>query len=839
VIASLLLGAALALAADAGVGDAPARPDATAEASASDGGRPAVDQAGPPPLTTPPLPLTPASPSYPAAARAAGRQGTVVIRLHIDKDGQVTDARVTAGVHPDLDDVALEAARAMTFRPARRDGQPIAAVIDWRVEFRLPELAAPAPVGAPPPAVRAPASDRRGTLVGRALEKGTRRALAGVAITLGVEPAGEADARGRFSVEAPCGPQHLTFQQPGFDPLTVTADPCAAAPPLEVRLPRRTGAPSYETVVRAPSSHFSTHLEKEELTTTPGSMGDPLRVIESLPGVTSALWPAAIYAIRGANPGNTGFFLDDLRIPALFHFALGPSVIHPYFFRDMDFYPGGYPARFGRYVGGVVSAHTRAPPTDAVHGSADVRLYDAGGLVSAPFPDGQGAVAVAARYSYTGAVISLLSDTVRLDYWDYQARVDRTVGRARLTLLAFGSRDVLLSSSVDTPNREVALRFHRLALRAELPAGGGLLLGSVGLGSDHSKAPLADQFPIVVDARSVSPRLAYRRPTRHVDLEVGFDGELTRYSPLASVVRPGSVDLVRERDVRLLAGYLSATVRAGSRLLLTPEVRLDSYTVTGTERRDLAPRLSGRLTVTGGTVIHAASGRFTQTPSIPLQVPGVESFGLALYGLQSSWQGSLGAGTTRLFPGVTLDVTGYIQRYVLTDLRDPRIEAIDPLQDDFLVPRDALSYGVELMVRRPATERLHGWLAYTLSTSQRALGGGVIAPSDWDQRHVVNLVLGYRWGRTTVGGRAHVHTGRPVLVVDSQGPELQRLPPFYQLDLRVDRRMIFDRYALTLYAELVNATLTRQVVSLTDTGTGQRQGDFRIVIPSIGVHGEF
>jgi len=53
--------------------------------------------------------------------------------------------------------------------------------------------------------------------------------------------------------------------------------------------------------------------------------------------VSAVTWPAAVYAVRGANPGNTGFFLDDVRIPALFHLALGPSVLHPYFFGGMDF----------------------------------------------------------------------------------------------------------------------------------------------------------------------------------------------------------------------------------------------------------------------------------------------------------------------------------------------------------------------------------------------------------------------------------------------------------------------------------------------------------------------
>src|SRR4029077_20090545 len=121
---------------------------------------------------------------------------------------------------------------------------------------------------------------------------------------------------------------------------------------------------------------------------TPGAAGDPLRVIESLPGVAQLAWPLALYAIRGANPGNTGFFVDGMRVPALFHFALGPSVVHPYLIDRVDFYPGGYPARFGGYASGAVAAETTSPPPDLAHASADLRIYDVGGIVTSPWDKG-------------------------------------------------------------------------------------------------------------------------------------------------------------------------------------------------------------------------------------------------------------------------------------------------------------------------------------------------------------------------------------------------------------------------------------------------------------------
>ena len=683
-----------------------------------------------------------------------------------------------------------------------------------------------------------------GRVAGRVLAKGTRAPIRGASLAAGVADVGETDARGDFAVEIPCGHQRLGVQAPGFERLTIEVDVCGAPQaPLTLRLTPSAAGPAYETIIRAKLVESQVHLASEELTQTPGTLGDPLRAIESLPGVATVAWPAPIYAVRGSNPGNTGFFLDGVRVPALFHFALGPSVIHPYFFGGLTFFPGGYPARFGRYAAGIVAADTRAPATDRIHASVDLRLFDAGALVSAPLPGG-GGVAVAGRYSYVATLASLLNEDVRIEYWDYQLRVDRRAGPVQLTLLAFGSRDVLAPKRSDTI-REVNLSFHRVSLRAVAPMLGGRLQGSLAVGSDHTRAPILETYPITVDALSAAPRLAFLRSWAAADVALGFDGELTRYQPVVTgTIRPeGDSDLGRRRDAILLAGYASTTVRAGGRLALTPELRFDSYDVGGARAQDLAPRLAGRIALGDHSAIRVAGGRFTQLPSLPLQIPGADGFGLRLLGLQSAWQASIGVDTNR-FAAIELAVTGYVQRYRLTDLRNPTPTDPDPLADDFLVKRDALSYGVELLARRPLGQRLHGWISYTLSNNVRSYGGGAVGPSDWDQRHVFNVVAGYRFGRTTLGGRAHFNTGRPYVryegpFVDA-GEPFQRLPAFYQVDVRIDRRVVYDKFVLNLYAELVNATWSRQVYAVRPTATGEvEQQSFRIVLPSIGVRGEF
>jgi hypothetical protein len=561
--------------------------------------------------------------------------------------------------------------------------------------------------------------------------------------------------------------------------------------------------------------------------------------------VTPIVWPAALYSVRGTNPGNTGFLVDGLRVPALFHFALGPAVIHPYFLGGLDFYAGSSPIEHGRFVGGLVAASTAAPPTDRAHGSADVRLFDAGGIVTVPFDGGRGTVAVAGRYGYPGALLTALDDNISLQYWDYQARADHDLGPGRLTLFAFGSFDALTSSSSPLSSssefaaqeQKLVLTFHRVDLHWAGAMGAGRLRAGLAAGLDRTELPSDENDRLSTEARRLIPRLSYDRAVGAASWHIGVDGEWTRHRPQVSAASSSELaTFALPRTVRLAGAWTSLRLALGSRVVVTPGLRLDDYQEGGVQARDLGPRLEVRVRASDAVTVKASGGRVTQMPSFPLELPGFEGFGLAALGLQSAWQGAVGV-EARLPAGIGLDASSFAHRYVLTDIRDPRRG--NPLLADFLTRRDALSYGLEIMIRRPPTARTYGWISYTLSRSLRAFEGGVVTDADWDQRHVLNVVAGHRWRRYTFGGRFHLHSGRPVTIDGALPLEFGRLPPFYQLDLRVERRVVYDRFTLDLYLETVNTTATRQVVSLQRTAAGLHQDSFRIILPSLGVRGEF
>lgn len=87
-------------------------------------------------LTPPQVTYCP-EPAYPPRERKAKHEGAVGVALQVDKDGVTHDIAVAHSLSPDFDAAALEAVNKWRFTHATRDGKPVRARIEVRVEFHL------------------------------------------------------------------------------------------------------------------------------------------------------------------------------------------------------------------------------------------------------------------------------------------------------------------------------------------------------------------------------------------------------------------------------------------------------------------------------------------------------------------------------------------------------------------------------------------------------------------------------------------------------------------------------------------------------------------------------
>lgn len=744
-----------------------------------------------------------------------------------------------------------------------------------------PAEPAPTPQGESEPEVAAPKVDseadrsQRARLRGRVLTYGEREPIGGARMIFSSDraPVESADD-GSFSVFLPPGEHNVRIVAQGFEDLesTVTLTPKQDLE-LEYRMDRALDGPVYRTVV----SHekqvavSSTTLRDEEMRSVAGSQGDPLRVVSSLPGVGQIAGFLPYVVVRGAAPGNTGYYLDGTRVPILFHVAIGPSVIHPYFIDTVDFYPGGAPVRLGRYASGIIEARTRAARRDRVHGDVELKLTDAALMVEVPLdrrrdPDceekrrrdcergpARGALTLAGRYSYTGAILTLAAANAKIQYWDYQARFDHRLGKhLNYTAFAYGSFDNLgLKEAIDEETGEVVepppilrFQFHRFdnRIRQRL-RGGGTASYAVVLGLDQTGLT-----ELGTNEWRVAPRVDFAVPVKdNIGLHFGVDQEVQIFrlaQQLDELEDIGGVEdlalLFSDRTVSATGAYFDVEIEKNN-VQIRPGIRADLYVQSGsspylpnargiTNAIGLDPRILTREKLNERWSLRQSVGIFHQPPSSPIPIPGVESFGFER-GLQRNTQGAFGY-EWRVVPDILrIEQEAYVGR--LTNLQDYELGDTDfeiEELEDIISQVNGWTYGLETLIKLEPGQRMFGWIAYTLSRSTRDFPLGGSAASNWDQRHILNGVVGYKLPRRwSIGTRVHYHTGRPwtsPLPNQEQIDALRlnrnnaRLPAFFQLDLRIEKSWVWPNWQLQGVLDVANSTYSREIFACTPAGGG-------------------
>ena len=513
----------------------------------------------------------------------------------------------------------------------------------------------------------------------------------------------------------------------------------------------------YQTRVRAAraANDVTRHsLSVPELTTVPGTFGDPLRVLQNLPGVSRAPYGLGLLIVRGAPPTDTGVFVGGQQIPQLYHFLVGPSVIAPHLIERVDFFPGGFGVRYGRASGGAVDVQLKEGPATGFHGGADLSVLDVSAFAEGPLHGGRSPGTDGAPTSTTTATVAVRRSTIDAllplvvprqqgstfvttvpVYWDYQARVVHDFGgtRGRIGLMAFGSDDTLKLVSQDPQAGDFSLNthngFHRvIAYWAGSIAGWtGRLSPAYGNGEDSFSIGSTSGF--IRYQRAYLRADASRPLGARVDVRLGFDGLYSYDTGNFDIWYPregrnfGTATLERQRASRALidwapAAFVETELRPHPALRIVPGLRFDAYHVIGMNKFSWDPRLSIRWSPVAPWTFKAGAGLYHQLPTGQFMD---REFGNP--NLKLIWTEQYAVGVERtLGDRLRLDATAYVVRR--HDLPVPSVE-------HFSSTGRGRAWGLEVLLKHDVTAHVFGWLAYTLSWSQQT---GRERRGD-DQRH--------------------------------------------------------------------------------------------------------
>jgi TonB family protein len=778
--------------------------------------------------------------TYPKEAEAAGLSGEVGLDVDIGVDGSVAAARVVRPAGYGFDEAALAAVKQFIFSPAEIDNKPAAVTIGYTYHFLLARTEAP----------KVPVTEAVGSakLRGLVLEKGSKKPLSGVTVQVdAVVPAGGeivTNGAGRFELTLPVGMHELTLFAAGYEQLdkAVTIERGRDLEATFYLRPKIIGL--FQTTVRAkPESDVvvSYTLDREEIRRTPGTFGDPLKILQDLPGVSRSPFDIGLLVIRGADPQDSQAYIDGITIPQIYHLGGGPAVISPELVQTLNFYPGGQGARYGHGIGGVVDIDTRRLVPDRLHALVDINVAFGQTFLQVPIGDNW-VVAVAGRRSYFDLIIKpfLGSGTTVVPYfWDYQLKIDEGHPGDRNTfgLFLYGSNDTLNVLSQNFAGQATPLtigyntQFHRLELRWTYKEGKFTSTARPYIGTEtlHFNT-FASNFGGTLNSLGLRHDMSYETSST---LKWNF-GEDIRYngynftanlpSPQDYLVFPGSAIVASiEQFNRNFPGldigpWAEAVIKLPRNIAIIPGLRLDYYNWNHQTLGSVNPRLTVRWGLTDRLTVKGSVGLYSEPPPI-LDLD--QQFGTE--NLQLLWALQFSAGFEYLItPSLHLDMTGYFNdRWGLVN---GFLGPVPPGQSALNNYGFGQTYGLEVFLKQDITPRLFGWLSYTLSVAEETAGPNQIWNlSAFDETHILAAVLSYNLGAGfIVGGRFRLVSGTPFTPVtgstydvDSNlyspifGPNLSaRHELFRQLDIRIDKEWIWDTVSVDVYIDIWNITNT-------------------------------
>ena len=599
----------------------------------------------------------------------------------------------------------------------------------------------------------------------------------------------------------------------------------------------RVTAPVYEEVEKAAASQIT--LNSTEIKNLAGVLiDDPLRSVQTLPGVAAGDDFNASYSVRAGGFENNGILVDGVLTHNLAHTLQGTqdpagsvTILNGDLVDSMALYSMAFSAKYGDRTASFLDVTTREGSRDRFRTRLAVSGTNAAIVAEGPLDAGRkGAWIASARKSYAGYLIRRLGTESDLDlgFTDAQGKVvyelteRQKLGGSFVWGRSILSRDPAnrgITSIIDGANNVGVANMSwiwtpgpRLYWESRL-----YLIRETFENRNKNDAVLDEGHYSDAAARSDLSFLAGRGHR----LELGF---LSRNIMADVLDRRYNYSLQQFVDFDHASGsywqhaaYLQDrwSIR-GDRLTAIFGGRVDTTGLTGEIL--VHPRVSLEWRWGAGNKLDAGWGVFSQFPEV-LPVLG------------RNGNRNLPAEIARHY------VLGY-ERLLSSNSR-VRIEIFAKQEANLLRSRDRLyrlvngkvtppdinfrfdsalrgeTRGFEVFLQRRSANRLAGWISYAYARSRRHdLVTGEWYNSDYDQRHTVNAYGGYRFSESwSLSLKARLGSGFPYPgYLEKRGSDFylttvrnsERLPIYSRVDARVNKAFYFKRSKLSLYLEVLN-----------------------------------
>lgn len=560
-------------------------------------------------------------------------------------------------------------------------------------------------------------------------------------------------------------------------------------------------------------------INTTEILRNPGGNRDISKVIQTLPGVATTVSFRNDIIIRGGAPNENRFYLDDIEVPNINHFATqgssgGPvGLINVNFIREVDFYASAFPSNRMNTLSSVMNFKQVSGNPDRLAGTFMVGSSDIGLTLDGPTGD-KSSFILSARRSYLQFLFSALKLPFLPTYNDFQYKhVIRPNDKNKFTIIGLGAIDDFelnqsVNDGIDDPDElernnyilntlpvntqwnytiggkwehfsgdnshMVVLSRSRLDNKSvkyrdniEIPSN--LLLNYASTeGENNVRYEYLHQGPVWTWSWGLNYQFA--QYTNSTVTQREFNGNVI------------NVDFSSKLNLNKYGGFIQASRKLFSeRLSLSMGLRTDANDFSSEMSNpldQLSPRLSLSYALAPKLSLSFNVGRYFQLP--PYTVLGFRSnqgelvnreTGIKYISADHYVIGLESQPTS--FSKITLE--GFYKNYrnypfILSDSI-----SLANLGGDFGVIgnepaspySDGRSFGVEFLAQQKMSKTIYGIVALTLVRSEFTDKNREYVPSSWDNRFIANVTAGKQFKRNwEVGIKFRYQGGSPYTPYD-------------------------------------------------------------------------
>ncbi|MCK5051779.1 MAG: TonB-dependent receptor [Candidatus Cloacimonetes bacterium] len=629
-------------------------------------------------------------------------------------------------------------------------------------------------------------------------------------------------------------------------------------------------------------------FSNEEIRRAPGSAGDVSRIMMSLPSVAKVNDQSNNLIVRGGNPMENSFYIDNIEIPNINHFphqgsSGGPiGILNVDFIQDVTFNTGGFSAIYGDKLSSIMEISFRDGNPNEFDGQIDFSWVGFGGILEGPVTK-KSSVMLAVKRSYLKYIVDAIDigTSAAPEYGDIQAKFTYEFNPFhKLAILA------VFADDHNSPDQENAADNYMSHYGNQ-----DLYQGTYGLNwravwneSAFSNTSLSvtssqfdedyyETFKVPTGDTDIKNRtneqefkfrnVNFKRFSKKLNLDFGIDAKYLRHdydnylAETTNALGDTIPELIMKEEIRAekLGGFISLNYDPSHKFSTTLGLRADYFSMN--ENVTISPRFSFKYKLSEKTSLNGSMGVFYQNLPLLLLSQNEENKDLK------------DPHSTHYIIGFEHLLTEDTRLVVEAYQKDYSNFPVDPNQPGFFVIDDnffnyyeslqdngqALSRGVEMILQKKLAERIYGLASATYFRSRYKSNDGIWRDRSYDNQFIVSIEGGYKPTAGLEMSMRWIYAGGvPYTPIDVQLSEeyhqavldetrinAERYPDYHSLNVRMDKRFFFNKTNLVIYASVWNAYAQKNVAEYYWNDTDQTIDEVYqwTFLPILGVEYEF